>query len=150
MTADYAALAAELQSPDLDGLSDAEAAETLNADTVTVPIAGRYLFQAGVLSVLGLEEGVAAMEGLKAAAAGNIGLAYVVEALQGKGAKDGVDFGDPQVQGMLDMLATGGVISAEAASGLKAYGSRTITRAEAIAGWGLPVSADDVAHARSQ
>ena len=146
--ADYAALKAELLAADMAGLSDEAAAEKLNTDTTTQPLAGRYLLQAGILSVLGLKAGVVAMEGLKAAAAGNTALAYVVETLQGKGAREGIDFGDPQVQGMLDQLQGQGVLTAPTVAALKAYGSETVTRAVALAGWGIPATAGDVHWAR--
>ena len=58
MAGNYVALKARLLESDLVGLSDAAAAAALAAP-VSVPVPGRYLLQAGVLSVLGLEAGLA-------------------------------------------------------------------------------------------
>ena len=149
MAGDYAALKARLLEPDLAGLSDEEAASALAA-SVSVPVPGRYLLQAGVLSVLGLEAGVTVIEGLKAASQVNPALGYVVETLQGVGAHEGVDFGDPAVQGMLGQLAAAGVLSTDSAATLIAYGSRAVTVAETLAGWEIPISVAAVQYAREK
>jgi hypothetical protein len=150
MAGNYAALRARLLESDLSGLSDAAAASALAAP-VSVPVAGRYLLQAGILSVLGYSAGVTAIEGIKAASAlvPSMHLSYVIETLQGIGAKEGVDFGSAEVQGMLDVLRDAGALTSEAVTALKAYGSDVVTLAETITGWGVPASAADVARARA-
>lgn len=149
MAGDYAALGAELAKPDLSGASAAAAAAKLNADLVVELVPGSYLMQAGVLQVLGLAAGVAAMEKLKAAAQADTGLGYVLEILQGKGTSVGIDFGDGQVRAMVGQLEQIGVLTPADAAALLGYGQRARSRAESIAGWGLPVTPADVAKARS-
>lgn len=149
MPGDYAALRAELLKPDLAGLSDVAAAAQLETDTVTVLVPGSFLTEGGILRVLGPVEGDAALSAVEAAAqAGSSLLQRAVRILRDI-AGGGLDFGDPPVRAMLDQLQAGGVLSADQVAGLKAHGQSTITRGEAIAGWGLPASAADVAHARS-
>lgn len=156
MSGDYSALAAELQSPDLAGLDDEAAAAKLNADAVSLPVPGRFLAEGGVLDLLGPTAGATAIGTIEFLAESDTMpdgsantykplMAIVVRLLR----KDGIDFGGTTTQGMLDMLAAGGVLDPDAAAALKAHGTRTTSRAGAIEGWGVPVSEADVAHARS-
>jgi hypothetical protein len=149
MAGDYLALRAELAKPDLAGLSDAAASAKLASDVVTALRPGAYLNERGILNLLGPTAGDAAMSAIEAAGeAGNSLLARVVRILHDP-TGEGIDFGTTAVQAQLDALTAAGVLSAAQSGPLKAYGMTTTTRAQAVAGWGLPASAADVAHARS-
>lgn len=147
--ADYRALRDELAKPDLSALSDADAAAKLNADTVSSPKVGAaYANERGVLKLLGPTDGDAAMTSLESAAGSSSVLMRAVRILHDAGGP-GLDFGDPATQGMVSQLQTQGVLTAPTAAALIAFGTSVVTRAQSIAGWALPVSAADVAHARS-
>lgn len=149
MPGDYQALKAELAKGDLSGLAASSAAAKLNSDVVTVLRPGSYLMEAGVVAVLGLAAGNAAMAGFEAAAQVDPKMARVVRYLKGDGAKEGVDFGRADTHAQLDALVAAGVIQAADAAALKAYGQETKSRAQAVAGWDLQVTTADVTKARA-
>lgn len=151
--ANYQALRTELEKPDLSSLSNEAAAGKLNGDVARVDLVpGRYLDERGVYAVLaeavGDEEATTSLLGLRQAAATNPTLAFVVDWLRTNiGVPDaGVDFGLQKTHDNLDALS-GVVFSPAAVAALKAYGTRSVSRA--VEAFGLPVTAADVATARS-
>ncbi len=144
---DYLALQAELAKPDLATLSDSAAATKLNTDVVEldpvpVPVADveSMTFRRGVMA--NLYAGVESTSP-QARAACQTALALF------HGRLTEVNMSDLAVSTLLDGLIGAGVMTAEDRDALVALADRSTTRAEAIPGWGLPVSEFDVAHARS-
>lgn len=133
--ADYAALKAELQKPDLSGLSDAAAASKLNADTVTTTVPRSIVPSYEVLEAMDPTEWAALTSDNKTRiqmfiSAGSINI-------QGTNTRNA-------------FAAAFGAGTASRAALLALQNTTVVTsRAVAIAGWGIPASAADVNHARS-
>lgn len=151
--ANLQALRSELQKPDLSGLSNEAAAAKLNSDVARVELVpGSFLDERGVYAVLatviGEEAATTAIYSLRAAASTPGPLALAVEWLRGNVGVPaaGVDFGLAETHAKVDALVPA-IIPANGAAALKAYGTRSISRAVSV--YGSPVSAADVATARS-
>ncbi len=138
---DYSALKARLALPDCVGLSDADAAAHLmTTTTTTAPVS---------------EVPKEVFSPLLAAAIGRVydpafahDRAYWAAILTLWGSLEVVHAADPHTQWVIARaLAEGVLTQAEVAAATTA--TTTATLAEQIPGWGLPVTAADVAHARS-
>ena len=105
---------------------------------------GAFLDERGIIALLGVAAGEAALQGLEAAAPTNKTLARVLRWLQGVGlARAGVDFGDQETQDILDTLSASGVFTADTVAKLKAFGTEPRSRALELVG--IPVSEADIA-----
>jgi len=139
---DYAALAAELAKPAYAGLSDAAAADLLNAPIVEptgqrVPIVEiqRVAFDRGKL--LGILQ--AAQSGTPAAVAA----AYLFSSAK----FESVDITNPQFTGQVAALKTASLIDDGDIAAIQALATRTTSTAIRV--FGVPVGAADVTRARS-
>jgi len=132
---DYNALAAELAKPAYTGLSDAEAADALNAATVTEVYSrfGSFRTLAAVLT----DVEYATLKGVLfelADSSPKVADSYAMLELPGDDAGNGggIDFGCAAVRGMVDQLVAGEQFTAELGSKLKALAERKISRAEEL------------------
>mgnify|MGYP001329958917 CR=1 FL=1 len=139
---DYAALAAELAKPAYAGLSDAAAATALNTPIVEptgqrVPISEiqRVAFDRGKL--LGI---------LQAAQQGNAA-ALAAQYLFVSARFDTVDIANSQFTGTVASLLSAGLLDAGDVAAVQSLATRATSIAIRV--FGVPVSAADVAYARS-
>jgi hypothetical protein len=142
----YLALRAELQKPDLAGLTDADAAAAL-AEPVArpprpVPIAEveSLAFRLGVMARLYV--------GSESTDAGFRAACQTALALFGSRLTE-VHLDDPATAQLLDALQAGTVLTADDRAALEALAVVTTSRAEAIPCWELPATEADVTRARS-
>jgi hypothetical protein len=150
MAGDYRSLKTELLKPDLAGLSHAAAAAKLNADVVT----GSRPIPLGELESLTIRRGVTArLVGARRSGQLPAELAAVVEVvldhLIGSRRLAEVWTTDEAWQQAVAGLLAAGLLTADDVAAVNALATVTRTRAEAIDGWGLAVTAADVAHART-
>ena len=139
---DYAALAAELAKPAYAGLSDAAAATALNTPIVEptgqrVPVSEiqRVAFDRGKL--LGI---------LQAAQQGNAA-ALAAQYLFVSARFDTVDIANSQFTGTVASLLSAGLLDAGDVAAVQSLATRATSIAIRV--FGVPVSAADVAYARS-
>lgn len=142
--ADYPALKAALDAPDLAGLADADAAAALNAPVAgpprRVPIAEveRIALQRG--RTVPIRRAAESPEHPARDAA-----QAALDLLAAR--SDDVDATAPAFAAVLDALVAAGLVSGQDRADILALASTTTSRA--LASFGLPVTAADVAHARS-
>lgn len=132
---DYQALKTELAKPDLSGLSDSAAALKLNTDVVQTAVNRGIIDAYEVINATVPAEWAALSSAEK----------QRYQTLTGAGQIDVQN--DNTRSAFLAMFAAGTTTRAN----LAALQTKTITktRAESIAGWGVPVGAGDVAVARN-
>lgn len=151
MPGSYPALRAAIDAdPTLAGLSDAATAAALGA-SVGVPweVPSVALLKLGAT---GLRKTIEDNLGNADPARASVALTVRDMIVSGKA----LDLTDPSIYsgdtaspGLLEGLIGWGWITAEQYAAIVAAGTRTTTRAEAIAGWDRPAGAGDVARARS-
>ena len=96
--------------------SDVDVADSLNASlkrTKVVPTLGGIGL---VLRTLGPTEGAATLDALQAASASNSAIKWAMTLID----RGDLDFGDPTTQAQIDALGAAGVITADAATKLRA------------------------------
>lgn len=133
-------LAAEL-APFVAAGNDGQVAAILNDTTRGATMLKLTMISArGVLSGYagGPVAAAAVLDKLESAAATVPAIKWVMTFLK----SDGIDIGHPATQGMLDQLATGGVLTATEAAHLKALGVFPASRAEVL---GTTIDITDVA-----
>ena len=136
-------LAAEL-APFVAAGNDVAVAEILNSKRGETKLHSRMVSSRAVLGEYpdGPMAGAAVLDKLEAAATSISAVKWVMSHLKA----DGIDIGSPATQGMLDQLATTGVITADEAEKLKVLGRVAASRAEVV--FGRLVSINDVSETR--
>lgn len=152
--ADYLALKTELAKGDIAALSDSDAADALNAPGPPTPHPVPMLTMlqwAGATGVRGRIEDASRYAGSDPTllAIRSMALAWI-DMVWGVGVNRVFDVTDPALLSLLDVWVQAGLMTSDQRTQL-VYLAATPgpSRAEAIPGWGLPVTIADVAHARS-
>lgn len=152
---DYEVLKTEIESgPLAEDLAsavktgnDTAVAAALNLPRTPGLRRGASLTERGILDLLGPVDGDAALSAIETAAgAGNSLLARVVRILRDYSG-GGLDFGSASTQAQVDAMQSAGLLTAESAAAIKAYGTRLWSRGEIALGEGVVVSIEDVARA---
>lgn len=152
--ADYLALKTELAKNDLVALSDSDAAEVLNVPGALMPrpVPMLTLLQwAGACGLRAKIEDASRYAGNDPTlvAIRSMSLAWI-DMVWGVGTGRVFDVTDPALLALLDVWVQTELITSDQRTQL-VYLAATPgpSRAESIPGWGLPVTVNDVAHARS-
>lgn len=132
---DYSKLVAELKT-DPEGrnyatMSDSQVAADLNLPRVSIPDETSYVTTRGILKAFSSPDDSAAfLSAMRTVAATNAAVDEAMKLLQPN--QGGLPIGDSQVRGMLDSLVVANVITADAATRVKALGEKLISRGDEL------------------
>jgi hypothetical protein len=143
----YEILTAEITLPQYTALSDSDAADALNAQTLDVLTSYRVTIRTLFAEIGPAPTGTMVAKLEAAAAAGNKVVALALDMLKTYETDGGLDIGHAATRAAIDGLVTAGVLTADEGASVKALAVRKTSRREQL---GLPpVGPHHVAHARS-